>query len=101
MPDVQVTKNEQQSWYEATIDGERAGFAAYELRGDDTIVFTHTEVDPAYEGHGVGGRLARTALDDVRDEGTRSVVPACPFIKAWIDKHPGYAALVDGEADHR
>jgi predicted GNAT family acetyltransferase len=96
MAEVTVEKNESEHRYEAYVDGERAGFAAYEL-DDKRIVFTHTEVDDRFEGHGVGSRLARGALDDVRAEGTHRVVPRCPFIKDWIDKHPDYQDLVRGE----
>ncbi|MFC4906176.1 GNAT family N-acetyltransferase [Actinomadura gamaensis] len=85
-----VTDDRDQSRYEITVDGALAGFAEYRLRGDGgTVVFTHTEVFPDYEGQGVGGALARGALDDVRSAG-RTVVPQCPFIKSWIDKHPDY-----------
>ncbi|PSK88104.1 hypothetical protein CLV63_13066 [Murinocardiopsis flavida] len=79
--------------YEARSDGSTAGFAAYTLT-DELIVFTHTEVDPAFEGKGVGGALVRGALDDVRKHGKRSVLPVCPFVKSWIGRHPEYADLV-------
>ena len=78
--------------YEITVDGAHAGLAAFEDRGD-VLVFTHTEVDDAFEGQGIGGQLARAALDDVRARGLH-VVPLCPFIKAWIEKHPDYQDLV-------
>ena len=93
---VTVTDNQDQHRFEARVDGELAGFAEYRLRGDDVIIFTHTEVDDAYEGRGVGSALARQALDAVRDAGERRVVPRCPFIKAWIDRHPDYRELVHG-----
>ncbi|XVX20149.1 GNAT family N-acetyltransferase [Actinomycetota bacterium] len=95
MSDVTVTKNEAESRYEAHIDGQRAGIAEYQLT-DELVVFTHTEVDPAFEGKGVGGALARYGLDDVRADGSRKVMPLCPFIKAWIAKHPDYIPLVYG-----
>jgi uncharacterized protein len=94
MPSIDVTDNPKRRRYEARIDGALAGFAAYDLAGE-RIVFTHTEVDPQYEGRGVGSALAQFALDDVRAEGTRRVVPRCPFIKGWIDRHPDYADLVE------
>ncbi|MET0998488.1 MAG: GNAT family N-acetyltransferase [Marmoricola sp.] len=97
MADVEIRNNEAEHRYEAYVDGEQAGFAAYRLTGD-TIVFTHTEVDDAFEGHGVGSALARGALDDVRRDGSRRVKPLCPFIRAWIDRHPDYADLVRGPA---
>jgi predicted GNAT family acetyltransferase len=81
--------------YEAYLGATLAGFAEYRRR-DGRTVFTHTEVDDAFEGRGVGGELARAALDDVRARGERAV-PMCPFIAAWIDRHPAYADLVDVE----
>ena len=93
MSDVTVTDNPDQSRYEAHVDGELAGFADYELR-EDVITFTHTEVDSAFEGQGVGGALARGALDHVRASGGLSVVPECPFIARWVEKHPDYQALL-------
>ena len=90
---VEVSNNVEANRYEATVDGALAGFAEYQLR-DGIIVFTHTEVDSAFEGQGVGSALARSALDDVRAAGERKVVPLCPFIKGWIEKHPDYEPLV-------
>lgn len=95
MADVQVSNNEAEKRYEARVDGELVGAAYYDA-ADDLIVFTHTEVDDAYEGKGVGSALARFGLDDVRADGTRRVLPLCPFIKEWIGKHPDYSDLVYG-----
>lgn len=93
MSDVVVTENPGESRYEARIDGALAGFAEYQLT-ERSIVFTHTEVDSAYEGQGVGSALARYSLDDIRARGERDVVPVCPFYQRWIEKHPDYADLV-------
>ncbi|QIG43403.1 N-acetyltransferase [Nocardioides anomalus] len=94
MSDVEVTNNQAEQRYEARIDGELAGAAYYDA-ADDLIVFTHTEVDEAFEGHGVGSALARGALDDVRADGRRRVVARCPFIKGWIERHEDYQDLLD------
>lgn len=93
MPDL--SHNEPERRYEAHVDGVLAGFAEYQLT-DELVVFTHTEVEPSFEGKGVGSALARYALDDVRAAGTRKVLPVCPFIKGWIGHHPDYAGLVYG-----
>ena len=58
-----------------------------------TVIFTHTEIDPAFEGRGLGGQLARAALDDVRARGEH-VFARCEFIKGWIEKHPDYQDLL-------
>ncbi|MEV4002278.1 GNAT family N-acetyltransferase [Actinomadura sp. NPDC049753] len=89
---TEISDNAEQSRYEIRVDGDLAGFAEYE-RGEGAVVFTHTEVDSAFEGKGVGSALARGALDDVRSKDL-SVVPLCPFIKKWIDRHPDYHGLV-------
>ena len=94
MTQVEVTDNEAEKRYEARVDGELAGAAYYDT-ADDLIVFTHTEVDDAYEGQGVGSTLVRAALDDVRADGRRKVVARCPFIKGWIDRHPAYQDLLE------
>ena len=65
-----VVHNPEQSRYEIHVDGERAGFTRYR-RTPDAVVFDHTEIDDAYEGQGLGGQLARGALDDVRAHGRR------------------------------
>lgn len=96
MSDVVVTNNPEQNRYEAHLDGELAGYAEYELT-TAAITFTHTKVEPAFEGKGVGSALAKGALDDVDSASGRQVRPLCPFIKSWIDKHPDYAQLVAPE----
>jgi predicted GNAT family acetyltransferase len=95
MADVVTRKNEDAQRYEAFIDDERVGFAEYQLT-DQLVVFTHTEVEDKCEGMGVGSALARAALDDVRAEGGRKVLPLCPFIKGWIEHHSDYQDLVYG-----
>ena len=95
MADVEVRKNEDERRYEAFIDGELVGFAEYQLT-DQLVVFTHTEVEDKCEGMGVGSALARAALDDVRRDGDRKVLPLCPFIKSWIGHHEDYQDLVYG-----
>ena len=94
MADVQVTLNQDDKRYEARVDGELAGSAYFDA-ADDLIVFTHTEVDDAYEGQGVGSALARGALDDVRADGRRKVVARCPFVSRWIERHPDYKDLLE------
>ncbi len=78
--------------FEIHVDGRLAGFSEYVMAGR-RIVISHTEVDEAFEGRGIGGALARATLDAVRERGLE-VVPVCPFVAGWIHKHPEYAALV-------
>jgi predicted GNAT family acetyltransferase len=92
-----VTDNAEKSRFEIQDGGELAGFAEYHRSGNE-IAFIHTEVDPRFEGRGLAGKLARAALDAAREQGL-DVLPYCPFIRAWIGKHPEYTDLVP--ASHR
>jgi predicted GNAT family acetyltransferase len=93
---IEVRDNPGAGRYEAIVDGRLAGYAAYHAR-PGAVAFTHTDVLPRWEGRGIGGRLARAALDDARARGL-AVVPRCPFIAAWIRRHPEYEDLVPAES---
>ncbi len=90
--EVRVADNPEQSRFEVFADDQLAGAAYYRMEGDD-VAFTHTEVDDAYEGHGLGSKLAAAALDEARDRGA-GVLPYCPFIRGYIERHPEYLDLV-------
>jgi uncharacterized protein len=81
-----VTDNPDESRYEIHVDGALAGFAEYR-RHDDHITFTHTVIDDAYEGQGLGSALSRAVLDEARGAGF-AVHPACPFVARYIKRHP-------------
>jgi predicted GNAT family acetyltransferase len=93
MSEFTVADNPEHHRYEVRAeDGSVLGISAYQRDGD-VEVFTHTEVDDSLEGEGVGSLLVRGGLDDVRAKGLK-VRPLCPFVKAYIDRHPEYADLV-------
>ncbi|UOR02543.1 N-acetyltransferase [Leucobacter allii] len=79
-------------------DGVDAGFTAYRERADGAFDFVHTEVDPAFSGRGLGGTLVEAALTRSRELG-RTIVPHCPFVAAWLRRHPGFVADVDWPDD--
>ena len=85
--------------YELMVDGDVAGFVTYH-RASGEITFMHTEIEDAYEGHGLGGTLAAAVLDDARTNGLR-VKPVCPFIQKYIEEHPAYGDLVAPDFDAR
>ncbi len=90
---LRVTENPALHRYEAYVDDTLAAYATYK-HTPGGITFLHTQTEPAFEGRGIGSRLAAAALDDARTRGWR-VTPQCPFIAAFIDRHPEYADLVD------
>ena len=89
---VGVSNNAELKRYDVKVGDDLAGFAEYML-SNGLITFTHTEIDPAFEGKGLGSQLVRFALDDVRATGERKVLPLCPFVKGWMAKHPEYRDL--------
>jgi predicted GNAT family acetyltransferase len=89
-----VRDNPDEHRYEARTDDGIAGFAEYQLVRGDRIIFTHTEVDPKFEGQGVGSALAKGALDDARERGLQ-IVPICPFIARYVHRHPEYVPHLD------
>jgi predicted GNAT family acetyltransferase len=89
---VEVVDHRGADRYEAFVGGRRAGILTYRRRPDG-VVLVHTEVDREFEGRGVGSRLVAGALDDLRARGV-GVVPRCPFVAAFVERHPEYRDLV-------
>jgi len=85
MVEPTVTDNAEAHRYEITVDGAVAGFIDYHDRGQRRAL-NHTEIDPAYEGQGLASTIARAALDDIRSRGL-VVLPFCPFVRSFIDRH--------------
>lgn len=81
--------------FEIVVDGAVLGFAEYRRR-PGVITFIHTEIDPAHEGEGLGTLLVKAALDTARAEGL-AVLPYCPFVRGFIDRHREYLDLVPVE----
>jgi uncharacterized protein len=96
--DAPVTIDIERSRFEVDINGA-VGVITIQMRGN-VLSLLHTEVAGALRGKGVGDGLARAALDYARQEGLE-VEPYCPFVSAYIRRHPDYADLVaPGFGDH-
>ena len=87
----EVRDNKEQGRFELAVDGHTA-FSQYR-RAPGKITFLHTEVPKEFEGHGIGSRLARGALELARAEDAK-VVPKCPFITGYIRKHAEFQDLL-------
>lgn len=92
MSDLVVRDDPQELRYEAIREGRLVGVIRYRIE-PGVVVLVHTEVDEAVEGTGVGSQLVRGALADLRARGLR-VVPLCPFVAAYLRRHPEDADLV-------
>jgi uncharacterized protein len=89
---AETVNNRAKHRYELAVDSHIAA-SYYEVAGG-VITFLHTDVPPELGGRGIGSRLIKGALDQVRADGLK-VIPRCPFVKAYIDKHPDYADLLE------
>ncbi len=83
---VRVVDNPAKERFEIYRDDTLAGFVLYE-REPDRITFIHTEIDPSFNGQGLGTELVSQVLAVVRQEGL-SVVPMCPFVRQYMQRHP-------------
>jgi uncharacterized protein len=87
-----IRDNRDELRYELVHDGDVVGEILYRLR-PDALALVHTEVAPKFEGRGFGTELVAGALDDIRARGEH-VIPICPFVRAYIRRHPEYRELV-------
>jgi predicted GNAT family acetyltransferase len=92
--DLRVVDNPEELRYELWLEATRAGFIEYRSE-PGTVLLVHTEIDPAFEGQGLGGQLVAAALDDLRARGLK-LIPLCPFVRAYLRHHREYADLVAG-----
>jgi uncharacterized protein len=92
-PRISVVDDPEHSRYELRVDGEIAGQLVYRTDGARRTL-VHTEIEPAFEGQGLGSHLAAGALDDARHRGF-TVVPLCPFVTAYLRHHPEQLDVVE------
>jgi uncharacterized protein len=90
--DIRVVDAPERSRFEIRVDGEIAGFTEYRRR-PGLIAFIHTLIDPRFEGQGLASVLVRTVLSEARSH-RLSVLPFCPFVRAYIADHTEYLDLV-------
>jgi predicted GNAT family acetyltransferase len=95
--DLRIADNPRRHRYEVWVGGKAIAYSEYETDAD-RVVFTHTVVRPEFEGRGIGSRLAKFALDDVKSRGLR-ITPVCPFIRSYVERHDDYSELVDLPAE--
>jgi predicted GNAT family acetyltransferase len=98
--DIQVRENVPERRFEIWVGDTLAGFSQYSPRNESTYTFTHTEIDPAFEGQGLASTLIRGSLDAMTERGIK-VRPNCPFVRRFIQRHPDYQHLVpESEREH-
>ena len=93
MSNIEFVHIPERSRYVITVDGEVAGLTVAKEGDGDVVLFSHTEVDDAYEGEGLASKLVAGALDDVRAHGRRIEV-TCEYVLGFLEKHPEYRDLL-------
>ena len=88
----EVRDNPDSNRFEILVDAERVGYLRYR-RFPDRIDLIHTEILPQHEGKGYGSVLIAAALAQAREEGL-DVIPHCPFVREYIERHPAALDLV-------
>ncbi len=88
--ELAIVQNTDKRRFETTVNGITA-FVEYNLFNNG-INYTHTEVPGELEGKGIGSALAKHVLEYAKENHLK-VMPLCPFIKKYIDRHPEYASI--------
>jgi predicted GNAT family acetyltransferase len=101
MDEAQLIDNPAQRRFELPLEDGSLAFIDYLERkagvagAGAVFVLTHAEVPSQWRGRGVGARLTRATLALLRSRGAR-IVPRCPYVAAYVQRHPGEADLFDG-----
>lgn len=90
---VKVVHDTDNRFYELLVDGQSAGLVVYGIDGN-RYVFTHTFIAEGYRGRGLSQVLLREVLDDIRSRHA-TVTNYCPVLDRFLEKNPGYVALID------
>lgn len=94
MSEITVSRNEEDSRFEAFGGGQLLGYIEYTVDGK-VMDLPHTLVLPEFEGQGVGSALVRQTLDMIRAiDSDMRVKPTCPFIDVWIKRHKEYEDML-------
>ena len=86
-----IIHKEAERRFEMTVEGAVA-FIEYEVRKTKVLAFMHTRVPDAHKGKGVASQLARGAFGWCKEHGFQ-IIPVCPYIVAFIKRHPEWSAL--------
>lgn len=92
--EFEVRHAPERSRYEIWRGDTLVGFSDTRIQGGRALL-PHVEIDPSFGGQGLGTRLVKESLDDLRAKGMK-IVPICPFVGTFLRRHPEYADLVEG-----
>lgn len=84
--DIEITRDDERHRYKAIKDGHES-YVSYKVVGTRALDFQHTFVPPSLRGQGIAEALVRYGMEDARARGLK-VIPTCPFVRAFIARHP-------------
>lgn len=87
-----VKHNKHHHQFELNTEG-KLSIVVYQFVDDETLALTHTEVHPDLEGKGVGSALVQGVLE-FAERNNLHIVPLCPFVAAYIKRHPEWQRVV-------
>lgn len=93
-----VRDNKQEHRFEMTLDEGKTAFIQYTETAEGVVELMHTEVPEEFEGRGIGSRLVRGTIEIVQRE-NRKIVPTCPFIGVYLQRHPEYQSSVASNSE--
>ncbi len=73
-------------------DGQQVGLVDYSMRGN-SIVLTHSEINPQHRHEGLGDEMVEHVLDTIRSDTDYRLVAECPFVVDWLERHSDYEEL--------
>lgn len=90
--DNTVRDNKREQRFEMALGEGKTAFIRYAETGEGMVELTHTEVPEEFEGKGIGSKLVRGTFEILREENLQ-MMPLCPFITAYLQRHPEYQSL--------
>ena len=90
LDNLEIVNNTAENRFEAKI-GDKLAIIEY-MHSGNNIIYTHTEVPEALEGHGIAGKMAHHVMEYAKNKGLK-VQPLCPFVKSYVDRHPEYQKI--------
>jgi uncharacterized protein len=93
LENIEVVNNEEKKRFEVVL-GDDTALLQYQQAGNN-IIYTHTEVPEAFEGRGIGTKLAHAAMEYAKEKGFK-VQALCPFVGKYVHEHPEYQSITWG-----
>jgi hypothetical protein len=80
--------------YTLMVDGNVGSVVEYNKNGN-SIALTHTFTPPPSRGHGYAGQLVEYVVNDLEQNTSLRIVPACSYVHEWFEKHTDRKHLLE------